>query len=211
MRTSSRILFTAAALTASAVGIIPTLHAQAGTGQPLAKDAVLSSLTTKLDTRKTKVGDPVAAKTLNPLTLNDGSVLPSGSKITGKVTQVQPKSSGSATLAITFDQLEKKGAAPMPVHGVVAAIAPLPDSGGGGPAGGDLPLKGTAAQNAAQSGLSQGPAGNGPETIPPGSSIKGVVLSNVAAADGSSVLQSSDKEIKLETGTRLEIGLTTVK
>ncbi len=42
--------------------------------------------------------------------------------------------------------------------------------------------------------------------IRPGSSIKGVVLSNIPAADGSSILQSSDKDIKLENGTRLEIG-----
>jgi hypothetical protein len=208
MRTSSRILLTAALI--ASTGIAPALHAQAA-GPPLAKAAVLSSLTTKLDTKKSKVGDPVAVKTLNPLTLSDGSVLPSGSKITGKVTQVQPKSSGTATLAITFDQLEKKGAAPMPVHGVIAAIAPIPDAGGSGPAGGDLPMRGTAAQNAAMSGMSQGAGGNGQDSIPPGSSLKGVALGNVPSADGSSVLQSSDKDIKLETGTRIEIGLTTAK
>ncbi len=43
--------------------------------------------------------------------------------------------------------------------------------------------------------------------IQPGSAIKGVFLSPVPAADGSSVLRAPDKEIKLEKGTRLEIGL----
>ena len=208
MKTKSLMILTAA-LTAATLGPTPALQAQASSGQPLAKEAVLTSLTSKLDTKKTKVGDPVTAKTLNPLTLNDGSVVPSGSKILGKVTQVQPKSSGTATLAISFDQLEKKGSAPMPVHGLIAGIAPLPDLGsGGGAAANDLPLKGTAAQNAAQTGVSTGLGSDTPTSIPAGSSIKGVVLQTAPAADESSVLQSSEKDIKLESGTRMEIGLT---
>src|SRR5271170_6491244 len=170
MKTKSLMILTAA-LTAATLGPTPALQAQASSGQPLAKEAVLTSLTSKLDTKKTKVGDPVSAKTLNPLTLNDGSVVPSGSKILGKVTQVQPKSSGTATLAISFDQLEKKGSAPMPVHGLIAGVAPMPDLASSGAAGNDLPLRGTAAQNAAQTGASLGP-GSGPEAIPAGSSIK---------------------------------------
>jgi hypothetical protein len=203
------MVFTAAsALAISSLASISDLHAQQAAGQPLAKQAVLSALTTKLDTKKSKVGDPVSAKTINPLTLTDGTTLPAGSKILGKVTQVQSKSSGGATLAIAFDQLEKKGAAPMPIHGMIAGIAPLPDlGGGGGSANNDLPMKGTAAQNAAMTGASMGPGGS-QEAIPSGSSIKGIVLSPTPAADGSSILQSTDKDIKLESGTRLEIGLT---
>ena len=207
--TSLRILATAAL---AAAFVVPTrsLDAQAAKpGQALAKEAVLSSLTTKLDTKKNKVGDPVSAKTLNPLTLNDGTVIPSGSKLTGKLTQVQAKSTGSATLGITFDQLEKKGAQPLPVLGLIEGIAPLPDlGGGGGAANNDLPMKGTAAQNAAQTGASMGPGGGSESAIASGSSIKGVNLNPAPAADGASILQSSDKDIKLETGTRLEIGLS---
>jgi len=205
MNTKSLRIFATAVL-ASAIAVpIHSLNAQAG--QPLAKEAVLSSLATKLDTKKSKVGDPVAAKTLNPLTLNDGTVVPSGSKLTGKITQVQPKSSGTATLAITFDQLEKKGSAPIPIHGSIEGVAPLPDSGGGGgAANNDLPMRGTAAQNAAMTGVSSG-GGGGEAQIPNGSSIKGVTLNSAPAPDGSSVLQSTDKDIKLESGTRLEIGL----
>ncbi len=43
--------------------------------------------------------------------------------------------------------------------------------------------------------------------IQPGSSIR-VILSPIPAADGASVLQSAEKDIRLENGTRLEIGLT---
>ncbi len=204
MNTKHRI-FLSAALVASTLA--PAVQAQqSSVGQPLAKEAVLSSLTSKLDTKKSKVGDPVTAKTLNALTLNDGSILPSGSKLTGKVTQVQPKSGGSATLSISFDQVEKKGSAPMPVHGLIVAVAPMPDMASGGTAANDLPLRGTAAQNAAQTGAAVGGA-TGQQSIPAGSTIKDVILNPTPAADGSSVLQSTEKDFKLESGTRLEIGL----
>jgi hypothetical protein len=214
MKTASFATFAATAVfAASTFAPVQLLQAQQATaGQALAKEAVLCSLTTKLDTKKSKAGDPVAAKTLNPLTLNDGTIVPSGSKITGKLTQAQSKASGGATLAIEFDQLEKKGGAPVPVHGLIAGIAPLPDlGGGGGAANNDLPMRGTAAQNAAQTGVSMGPGGGSETPIAAGSSIKGVTLSPVPAADGAAVLQSPDKDFKLESGTRLEIGLTAAK
>jgi len=209
MKTQSFMTFAATAVLATSTLVsTSTLLAQPATaGSAIAKEAVLSSLVTKLDTKKSKVGDPVIAKTLNPLTLTDGTIVPSGSKLIGKLTQVQAKSTGAATLAISFDQLEKKGTAAISIKASIAGIAPLPDSGGGGgAAGNDLPMKGTAAQNAAQTGMSMGPGG-GETPIPSGSSIKGVTLNPTPAPDGSSVLQSSDKDIKLETGTRLEIGL----
>jgi len=51
-------------------------------------------------------------------------------------------------------------------------------------------------------------SGGAETAIAAGSSIRGVTLSPTPAADGSAVLQSSDKDFKLESGTRLEIGLT---
>jgi hypothetical protein len=205
MNTKSTMIL-AAALAACALGEAPQLPAQQF-GQPLAKEAVLSALTSKLDTKKSKVGDPVTAKTINAITLNDGTVLPSHTLITGKLTQVQSKAGGTPTLAIEFDQIEKKGAAPIPVRGTIAAIAPLPDLGhGGGAAANDLPQRGTAAQNAAMTGQSMNPS-NTEEPIAAGSSIKGIELKTTPTADGSSVLESTGKDIKLESGTRLEIGL----
>ena len=203
MNTKHRI-FLSATLIASMLA--PGALAQ-GTGQPLAKEAVLCALTSKVDSKKSKVGDTVTAKTLNPLQLADGTTLPTGTKLVGKLTQVQPKSSGTATVGIVFTQVEKKGGAAMPVHGLIAAVAPMPDLASGGTAANDLPMRGTAAQNAAQTGMAVG-GGSGNESIPAGSTIKGVILNPTPAADGSSVLQSQDKDLKLESGTRLEIGLS---
>jgi hypothetical protein len=204
---SIKLRYIVPAASALFLSAMPALVAQASAGQLLAKEAVLSSLSVKLDTKKTKVNDSVTAKTLVPVHLSDGSTLPAGTKLTGKVTQVQPKSSGTAALAIVFDQMEKKGTAAVPVHGVILAIAPLPDSATGGTAANGLPMRGTASQNAAMTGAGTGPGG-GESPIPPGSSVDGVTLSPTPAADGSSVLQSSGKDIKLDSGTRLEISLS---
>ncbi len=204
---SIKLRYIVPAASALILSTVPALVAQAAPGQLLAKEAVMASLSGKLDTKKTKVNDSVAAKTLAPVKLTDGSTLPAGTKLTGKVTQVEPKSSGTATLAIVFDQLEKKGGAAVPVRGVIMAIAPLPDSPTGGAAANGLPMRGTASQNAAMTGAASGPGG-GETPMSPGSSIDGVTLSPTPAADGSSVLQSTGKDIKLDSGTRLAISLS---
>jgi hypothetical protein len=212
MNMKSRTLL-AAALAVGALQPVRCLQAQqAALGQPLSKQAVLSVLTCKLDTKKSKVGDPVTAKTLNPLKLNDGTVLPRGTILTGKVTQVQAKSSGSATLAIYFDQLETaKGAAPMMVHGLIAAVAPAPALSDAGGSTADLPLGSGGDSKGAMASMTGTSISDQTQNLPPiapGSGIKGVVLSPIPTADGSTVLQSMEKDIKLENGTRLEIGLT---
>ena len=51
-----------------------------------------------------------------------------------------------------------------------------------------------------------GPCAAAP-SVEPGNSINGIMLNPNPAADGSSVLQSTEMDIKLESGTRLEIGL----
>jgi hypothetical protein len=199
-------IFLPAALIASM--LLPGALAQ--TGQPLAKEAVLSALTSKVDTKKSKVGDTVTAKTLNPLQLADGTILPAGSKLVGKVTQAQPKSSGTATVAIVFTEVDKKGGSPMPVHGLLAAVAPEPSMADSGGSTNDLPMGhgGSQAQTAAITGTNISTSGGAMQpSIQPGSSVKGVALDPEPSADGSSVLHG-EKDFKLGDGTRLEVGLT---
>ena len=140
MKTKSLVIFSAALFTSAFAAAVQLQAQQASLGAPLAKEAVLSSLTSKVDTKKSKVGDTVTAKTLNPLQLTDGTTLPPGTKLVGKVTQVQPKSSGTATVAIVFTEVDKKGGAPMPVHGLLAAVAPEPSLSDAGGSTNDLPM-----------------------------------------------------------------------
>jgi hypothetical protein len=201
----------AAALLTAALGPIRALATEQTTvGKPLSKQAVLSELTTNVDSKKSKVGDRVTAKTLNPLKLDDGRLLPRGTVLFGKVTQAQPKSRGGATLAILFDQVSLTGTDPMLVRGVIAAVAPAPSLSDGGASNDALPLGSGGDPKGRMASMAGTNFGGDPSALPPiqpGSGIKGVFLSPAAAADGSSVLSAPDKEIKLDKGTRLEIGL----
>jgi hypothetical protein len=191
----------------------PPQHAASGAlGKPLSRQAVLSALTCKLDTKKSKVGDVVTAKTLNPLKLNggDGTVLPRGTILTGRVTQVQAKSSGGATLAILLDRMKTPGGEPAPVRGFIAAIAPEPSLADGGGSTKDLPMGSGGDPGGRLAAMTGTSIQDGNQLLPPiaaGSAVKGVALDPVPAADGSTLLRSNGKDIKLDNGTRLEIGL----
>ena len=211
MNRRTKTLLAAATFTLASIGSLYGVGTQqASLGKPLSKQAVLSELTTKLDSKKSEPGEAVSARTLNPLKLDDGTVFPRGTVLLGKVTQAQAKSNGGATLAIVFDKVERKGADPMPVHGLIVAVAAGPNLSDGGASTNDLPL-GSGGDSKGQIAAITGTSiGNSDYLLPPiqmGSSIKGIFLKPTPAADGSSVLTASDKEIKLEKGTRLEIGL----
>jgi len=193
------------------VGVVaPALQAQQG--KPLAKEAVLSALTGKVDTKKAKVGDTVSAKTLNALTLLDGTAIPAGTKLVGKVTAVQPKSGGTAELAFVITEIDRKGATALAVRGVLEAVAPEPSMSDSGGSTNDLPMGagGNKGQTAGLTGSNIGGGSSGVSGIQPGSAIKGVVLNATAGPDGAPELQSTEKDIKLDSGTRLEIGLMSV-
>src|SRR5277367_4286795 len=92
------------------------------------KQAVLAELTSKLDTKSAHAGQVITAKTIADMKMTDGSILPKGTKLSGKVTQVESKASGNGTasVSIVFDQLMTKGGQSKPIQGVLVAIAPSP-------------------------------------------------------------------------------------
>jgi hypothetical protein len=186
-------------------------YAQATTSD--VKQAVLAELTSKLDTKSAKVGDVVSAKTVAELKQADGSTIRKGSKLTGKVTEVESKSAGNGmvSVAIIFDQLEVKGEPQKPIHGILVAIAPRPSLSDQGASSGSLPLGSTKDVGTMAAATGGGPVAPGgqdkSESMQPGSTVKGVKLDTKLTADGSSVLHGSDKEIHLESGMKIQVGL----
>lgn len=176
------------------------------------KQAILAELTSKLDTKSAKVGDAVAAKTIADMKMSDGSTLPKGSKLSGKVTQVVSKASGSGTasVSIVFDQVTMKGGLSKPVHGVLVAIEPRPSLSDETASSASLPnasthsVASTAVATGAGLGINDEHGQN--QSIPPGSSVKGIQLDS-KLADGSAALRSTQKDIRLEGGMRIEVGL----
>jgi hypothetical protein len=187
------------------LGAAPLLALQAGsTAYPTASSAVSAEITSKLDTKSATVGEAVTAKTLAETTLSNGTTVPRGAILNGKVTAVQSKSSGSGTASVTlsFDQvLAGKSASPVSIHGTLVGAAPKPYVAGGASAN-SLPLSSTRSQASlsAQTGQTIDNDGNPEEIVAPGSSLK-----NVSLASGT--LTSSRGDFKLEHGTRIAVGL----
>ena len=79
--------------------------------KPVQATAIAAELTKRLDTKNAKQGDEVDARTTMAAKLPDGTELPSGTKLTGKVTDVKAKTKAdkSSHLAFNLDRAVLKG------------------------------------------------------------------------------------------------------
>jgi hypothetical protein len=113
-----------------------TLQGQTGAvqpGQPMASAASVSAELAKgIDTKKAKVGDEVEVKTTSTAKLPDGTELPKGTKLTGKVTDVKAKSKEdkSAHLAFSIDHAVLKDGKQVPVLATVTSVTGPAQSSG---------------------------------------------------------------------------------
>lgn len=83
----------------------------------------LAALEDPLNTRSAKAGDRFRARTLEPMSMADGNILPPGLEITGHVDKVEAANkAGRARMWLTFDEI-RTGAGWMPL---VANLADLP-------------------------------------------------------------------------------------
>ena len=89
---------------------------------------VNGELASKLDSKNAKVGDPVVFKTTEKTRTADGTVIPKGTRILGRVTDVQAhsKTSQDSQLGIVFDRAELKGGRSLPIHSMIQSISPSP-------------------------------------------------------------------------------------
>ena len=86
---------------------------------------VSAELSKKIDTKNAHVGDAVEARTTNAVTLPDGTQLPKGTKLAGKVTDVHAKSSADKTshVAFTLDRAILRDGREVPIHTTLAALS----------------------------------------------------------------------------------------
>lgn len=174
-------------------------------------------LTKSLDAKKLKAGDEVTAKTSVALEGN-GVTIPDGSKVIGHVTQAQARAKGDpqSSLGIVFDKVELPGGKEWPIQGQIQAVAasPTPEPTVGPPlGGGTIAKQGPGDQGNTVPGPSTslgniqpynpGSANNQGSQLSP--SAHGVVGIRHLELDKDSVLVSTDKDLKLESGTQLLI------
>lgn len=92
---------------------------------PLKGTRFVGKLTTKLDTKHAKVGQPVVVEVKKDVKSGDQVVLKKGSLVKGTVTQVTPyaKGSSAAELDIAFDNVGEKGGEQIPAHFAIYALS----------------------------------------------------------------------------------------
>jgi type IV secretion system protein VirB10 len=176
----------------------PPLVVPVGTTIPLA-------LVNSISTKTAKDGDGVYARTTFPITINNEIVIPVGTNIKGKVTQViRPgRVKGKAELTISFQQIIFPNGNTMPLYATLGSV------GDAGTRKGETTIEG-------ESGKGQD-AGTVATTSADGAILGGlgsrsVKGAGIGAAAGSAigaatVLLTRGKDVVLQPGTTLEIVL----
>ena len=94
---------------------------------------VSAVLNKRIDSKNAKVGDEVTAKTTSEAKLANGTKIPKGSRLTGHVTEVEPKShdNRNGLVAFAFDHAVLRDGQQIPVHVLMRAMAaPAPVDAG---------------------------------------------------------------------------------
>ncbi len=167
---------------------------------------LLIGLRDSLSTKTAKVGDRFSARTLEPLPITDGSLLPPGAEVRGHVDKVEAAHrTGRARMWLTFDDLQVPGArAPL-----IAAIDDVPgvqsirvNFAREGDIEGNAEPRRTAYEAAAAgalAGAAPGVAAHNKKDAATGAAVAAVTAFMVTSGLG--------EELTLEKGTKLEITL----
>lgn len=167
------------------------------------------TLAKSLDSKKLKEGDEVMAKTVAGMHSPTGDQIPAGSKVVGHVTQSKARSKGDseASLGIVFDKIDMPGGKAMDIKGVLQAVGPAPDTGPdtGSSMGGNNMHPGNGSTAAAGSGVGMQPGQPGAAKMldPHASGVVGI--KNMQLDSNTSVLSSTGKEVKLDSGAQMLI------
>jgi len=224
MNRSRREIVSMMAGAALLAALFPAIgSAQAAAAAPVAP-VLVAKIAANLSTKNAKVGDSIAAKTLKGYKLPDGTDVPKGSKIVGKLAAVESKKAGNGTAMLTFrlDTIEVKGGATVPIKGLVIAIGPAltPKNLFGansvmarntnvqGGTGVNAGAQGTGSSNGLDPNTGIGSAGAKDEDdIPLGSTMDGVALGRHMDADWTTALQGIHTDIDLDSDVLIKVQL----
>lgn len=213
MNRSCREVMPILAIAGLLVSFTPLLaDAQAGTAAaaPASAPVMEAKISTNLSTKNGKVGATITAKTERSYKLQDGTDLPKGSRLIGTVSEVQSKKAGNGDSMLTFrfDQVEPKGGAAIPIHGMVVAIGPNlgpQESLGMNPVMG---RGGVGSNPGLDPNAGLGKAGAKDEDdIPMGSTMPGVALGRHMDADWTTALKGIKTDIDLDSNVVIKVQL----
>lgn len=163
-----------------------------------------------LDSSKIKVGDVVELKLAGGFILRDGTKVPDGTKVTGRVVEAKARANGDAVseLSLSFDKIELNKEKELSLKAVVQAVGAgpqeeAPTGASGATMGKNSGAAGWTPTTDVKSGSNTNAVEQAPPTVRPDSTgvmgMRGVQLS------GDGTISSSGKSVKLPAGTRLVI------
>jgi len=163
-------------------------HGQAN-GSLAAGTAFNAALSSPVDSKKCKPGDPVNARTTEAVKSEGRTVIPKGAKVVGHVTQASARAKGESesALGIVFDKAILKNGEEIPLSVGIQAIAAAQSGASAG--GSDLDAFGGAGASAAGSGMASGRGALGGVTSAAGGATGAVTntAANVGGAAGGAV------------------------
>jgi len=189
---------------------------------PIQMSPVDGERVSKLDTKTAKAGDSVVIQTKAAAKTTNGTEIPEGSKLVGRVVGVHASAAGdNSQVALQFDHLELKGGQNMTVHSEIQSIA-LPAGAASAiasanPGGNSAPQSTAGASGASAAGNVPAPgtiiARTGNIAVRT-TSIPGVMLANNAPgqqdprmAQASGILLGAKQDIQLDGGTQMVLGI----
>ena len=143
-----------------------------------------AALSSPIDSKKCKPGDPVNARTTEAAKSEGKTVIPKGSKLVGHVTEASARAKGESesSLGIVFDKAILKNGQEIPLDNVtIQAIASAQSSASA--AGADMDTMGDMGASAAGSGMASGRGALGGATSTAGAAV-GAVTNTAANAGG---------------------------
>jgi hypothetical protein len=211
--------------------------AQMVASQTAAVSSVDAELTKRIDAKKAKVGDAVEAKVTTAVKLTDGTELPKGTKVEGKVTDVRAKSNADKTSHLAFNLTEAvtKDGHEIPLRVMVTSIAAPVDTppdvssiAGGSRGGATTPDKAGSApppsnpsgpyvtQSAINNGMQPLSGANGavaraPNDRVPVGNLPGVVLTSADGTSSAAALDAMNQNVALDPGTKLTLRVSAQK
>ena len=202
--------------------VSPAQAQAAATDQPTSPEihAVLEKI---VHPKKLNVGDAVTARMTEPTKLKDGTELPKGTHIVGKVTEIKLKADkeGPSKLGLLFTKAQLKDGKEVPLVLALVSVAPRWEPGGADPVAADngAASAGRIGQMSQAAGRTEGSAGGdtlnkglgvrsaasvSETAMRPGVSyLQDITIASYSMGEPGTILQSTKTTVYLDSGSRL--------
>jgi hypothetical protein len=195
-------------------------HGQAAPAAQASSPEIHAILEKVVHPKKVKSGDEVVARMTESTKLKDGTELPKGTKIIGKVTEVKIKADkeGPSKLGLLFDKAQLKDGKEIPLTMALVSVAPRWEQGGVDPVAAEN--TGSSVGRVQQMSQQQEQSSAGNDTLNKGLGIRGatsassedmrpgvcyvpdMTIASYSMGEPGTIVQSSKTTVYLDSGSR---------